>query len=130
MVIIASLFLSCPQLYATHFFLLPLKDFLYKHFVNFEDNTTTEIEILDTCVSNVSKAVILDLLLILIEIATLQHSYETIRWADSFLVVYSIIDRKSFDEAERILKQLSKHKLPGYYTSLLLGNKSDLEHSR
>lgn len=107
---------------------LPFTDFLYKHTVNFEDNVSADIEILDTC--NVSKTVALNLLSKLIEIATLQHSYDHIRWADSFLIVYSIVDRESFYEAERILKQLSKLKLPSYYTSLLLGNKSDLEHSR
>lgn len=60
----------------------------------------------------------------------LGHIYDQIRWADSFLIVYSIVDRESFYEAEKILKQLAKLKLPSYYTSLLLGNKSDLEHSR
>lgn len=57
-------------------------------------------------------------------------TYDHIRWADSFLIVYSICDRESFYEAEKILKQLSKLKLPSYYTILLLGNKSDLTHSR
>lgn len=90
-----------------------LNDFLYKHTVNFEDNVSTEIEILDTC--NTIHG----------------YSYDQItNWADSFLIIYSIVDRESFHEAERILKQLSKLKLPSYYTSLLLGNKSDLEHSR
>jgi Ras family len=55
---------------------------------------------------------------------------DVIRWADSFLVIYSIVDRDSFHEAEKLLKQISKLKLPSYYTALLLGNKNDLEHSR
>lgn len=58
------------------------------------------------------------------------YSYDHIRWADAFLIIYSIVDRESFYEAERILKQLAKLKLPSYYTSLLIGNKRDLEHSR
>jgi Ras-related and estrogen-regulated growth inhibitor-like protein len=135
MVIIASFFSFWSTIaQTTHSFSpsssSPIQDFLYKHNVNFEDNVSTEIEILDTC--NVSKTVALNLLSKLIEIATLQHgySYDHIRWADSFLIVYSIVDRESFYEAERILKQLSKLKLPSFYTSLLLGNKSDLEHSR
>ncbi|CRL08151.1 CLUMA_CG021017, isoform A [Clunio marinus] len=85
-------------------------DFLYKHDVTFEDNTIAEIEILDA--SNQG------------------NSFDQIRWGDSFIVVYSIVDRDSFKEAEKILKKVTKIKLPSYYTVLLLGNKNDLEHSR
>lgn len=56
--------------------------------------------------------------------------YEHIRWGDAFLVVYSICDKSSFADAEDYLQQLSKLKLPSYYTALLLGNKRDLDHSR
>ncbi|XP_070503961.1 ras-related and estrogen-regulated growth inhibitor-like protein [Chironomus tepperi] len=87
-------------------------DFLYKHTVNFEENhVPVEIEILDTCSNGCS--------------------YDDVfRWADSFLVIYSIVDRDSFQEAEKLLKKISKLKLPSYYTALMLGNKNDLEHSR
>lgn len=56
--------------------------------------------------------------------------YEHLRWGDSFVVVYSICDKNSFAEAEDYLQQLAKLKLPSYYTTLLLGNKRDLDHSR
>lgn len=56
--------------------------------------------------------------------------YEHLRWGDAFVVVYSICDKPSFSEAEDYLQQLTKLKLPSYYTTLLLGNKRDLDHSR
>lgn len=56
--------------------------------------------------------------------------YEHLRWGDAFVVVYSICDKHSFAEAEDYLQQLAKLKLPSYYTTLLLGNKRDLDHSR
>ncbi|CAO1420890.1 unnamed protein product [Diamesa hyperborea] len=87
-------------------------DFLYRHNVNFDDNVTTDIEILDT-----SKC-------------TNGCQFEHMRWGDAFVIVYSIADRNSFIEAADLLKQLTKLKLPSYYTTLLLGNKGDLDHSR
>ncbi|XP_050509688.1 ras-related and estrogen-regulated growth inhibitor-like [Diabrotica virgifera virgifera] len=56
--------------------------------------------------------------------------YEHIRWGEAFVIVYSIIDKHSFNEAKEILGELVKLKLPSYYASLLLGNKRDLDHSR
>ncbi|VEN61850.1 unnamed protein product [Callosobruchus maculatus] len=56
--------------------------------------------------------------------------YEHIRWGEAFVIVYSVVDRRSFHEAQDILGQLVKLKLPSYYTSLLIGNKRDLDHSR
>ncbi|CAG9863915.1 unnamed protein product [Phyllotreta striolata] len=87
-------------------------DFLYRHNVTF-DNVTTEVEILDTskCAKN-------------------GCLYEHIRWGEAFVIVYSVVDKHSFHEAQEILGQLVKLKLPSYYTSLLLGNKRDLDHSR
>lgn len=135
-------------------------DFLYKHSVNFEENhVPVEIEILDTC-SVIYFYLILYLFtykLIFLQNFLFRHvkifaicnciffllsllyflsqqngcSYDdVIRWADSFLVIYSIVDRDSFHEAEKLLKKISKLKLPSYYTALMLGNKNDLEHSR
>ncbi|XP_008198554.1 ras-related and estrogen-regulated growth inhibitor isoform X2 [Tribolium castaneum] len=86
-------------------------DFLYRHNVTF-DNVTTEVEILDT--SKCANGCL----------------YEHIRWGEAFVIVYSVSDRHSFHEAQEILSQLAKLKLPSYYTSLLLGNKRDLDHSR
>uniref|UniRef100_A0A336K8B1 small monomeric GTPase n=1 Tax=Culicoides sonorensis TaxID=179676 RepID=A0A336K8B1_CULSO len=89
-----------------------IENFLYRHNVTF-DNVTTEVEILDT--SKCAKTGCL---------------YEHLRWGDAFVVVYSICDRNSFADASEYLLQLSKLKLPSYYTTLLLGNKRDLDHSR
>lgn len=87
-------------------------DFLYRHNVTF-DNVTTEVEILDTskCAKN-------------------GCFYEHLRWGEAFVIVYSVVDKHSFHEAQEILGQLVKLKLPSYYTCLLLGNKRDLDHSR
>ncbi|XP_058812636.1 ras-related and estrogen-regulated growth inhibitor-like [Topomyia yanbarensis] len=88
------------------------RDFLYRHSIIY-DNATTEVEILDT--SKCDKRGCL---------------YEHLRWGDAFVVVYSICDKASFEEAADFLQQLTKLKLPSYYTILLLGNKSDLDHAR
>lgn len=89
-------------------------DFLFKHNVVFEDNVSAEVEILDTTTikSDYSHG----------------YNYDQIRWADAFLIVYSIVDRESFNFAENLLAKLAK--LKSFYTCLLIGNKSDLEHSR
>ncbi|XP_055588098.1 ras-related and estrogen-regulated growth inhibitor-like isoform X1 [Uranotaenia lowii] len=90
------------------------RDFLYRHSVIY-DNITNEVEILDTSRCDVIKRGCL---------------YEHLRWGDAFVVVYSICDKGSFEEAADYLIQLTKLKLPSYYTILLLGNKSDLDHAR
>ncbi|XP_021936539.1 ras-related and estrogen-regulated growth inhibitor-like isoform X3 [Zootermopsis nevadensis] len=87
-------------------------DFLYRHNVTF-DNVTTEVEILDT-----SKC------------AATGCLYDHIRWGEAFVVVYSVCDRNSFNDAHELLDKLGKLKLPSYFTTLLLGNKRDLDHSR
>ncbi|KAH1028304.1 hypothetical protein HUJ05_001672 [Dendroctonus ponderosae] len=56
--------------------------------------------------------------------------YEHLRWGEAFVIVYSVVDKHSFHEAQEVLGQLVKLKLPSYYTCLLLGNKRDLDHSR
>ncbi|XP_046667636.1 ras-related and estrogen-regulated growth inhibitor-like [Homalodisca vitripennis] len=87
-------------------------DFMYRHNVTF-DSVTTEVEILDTC-----------------KCAATGCLYDHIRWGEAFVVVYSICDMNSFNDAHTLLDKLSKLKLPSYYTTLLLGNKRDLDHSR
>ncbi|PSN34439.1 hypothetical protein C0J52_26864 [Blattella germanica] len=56
--------------------------------------------------------------------------YDHIRWGEAFVVVYSVCDRNSFNDAHELLDKLGKLKLPSYFTTLLLGNKRDLDHSR
>ncbi|KAL5232662.1 ras-related and estrogen-regulated growth inhibitor-like [Rhopalosiphum maidis] len=86
-------------------------DLLYRHDVTF-DSVLTEVEILDTCKYSTTCL------------------YDHIRWADAFVIVYSVVDLSSFNEAQYLLDELSKHKLPSYFATLLLGNKRDLDHSR
>lgn len=80
---------------------------------------------------NVNK--IISYLDVLQEICLFQKNgclYEHIRWGEAFVIVYSVSDKHSFHEAAELLGQLAKLKLPSYYTTLLLGNKRDLDHSR
>ncbi|KAK3929129.1 Ras-related and estrogen-regulated growth inhibitor [Frankliniella fusca] len=87
-------------------------DFLYRHCVTF-DSVTTEVEILDT-----SKC------------AAMGCLDEHLRWGEAFVVVYSVCDALSFHDARDLLEKVAAAKLPGYCTTLLLGNKRDLDHSR
>ncbi|XP_049762867.1 ras-related and estrogen-regulated growth inhibitor-like isoform X1 [Schistocerca cancellata] len=100
-------------------------DFLYRHNVTF-DNVTTEVEILDTskCATSHSHRIIQD------KKQATGCLYDHIRWGEAFVVVYSVCDRASFNDAHELLDKLAKLKLPSYFTTLLLGNKRDLDHSR
>ncbi|KAG0427481.1 hypothetical protein HPB47_025463 [Ixodes persulcatus] len=88
-----------------------MKDLLYRHTV-LVDNRTCELEILDTS----------------------RHQQENkfpedkINWADAFVVVYSIEDRWSFEEASLCLQRVQQHCpcLP----AILVANKRDLSHVR
>jgi len=55
-----------------------------------------------------------------------------LKWANGFIVVYSIVCRDSYDEAARYLEQLNKHhRLTTSETpTVLVGNKGDLERYR
>ena len=52
--------------------------------------------------------------------------FDHLRWGDAFLVVYSVCERSSFQAARGFLETLSQEKLPGYFTTVLLGNKRDI----
>lgn len=54
---------------------------------------------------------------------------EHVRWADCFLVVYSVCDRTSLLDARELLQRLSETKA-AHAPVTLLGNKRDLEHCR
>jgi len=62
------------------------------------------------------------------EYEALQDGY--IRDADGFLVVYSITDRKSFDNAQNIYKKILRVKDSHREPIILIGNKADLEDQR
>ncbi|XP_075217374.1 ras-related and estrogen-regulated growth inhibitor-like isoform X2 [Lycorma delicatula] len=88
------------------------KDYRYRHSVTF-DNVITGIEILDTCKCLAAGCL-----------------YEHIKWGEAFVIVYSVCDRNSFLQAQFLLDTLNKVKVPTFYTTLLLGNKRDLDHAR
>jgi Ras-related and estrogen-regulated growth inhibitor-like protein len=53
---------------------------------------------------------------------------EQIQWADACLIVYSIIDRKSYEYAVRSLGELRQ--LQNAPSAYLIANKADLDHLR
>lgn len=59
-----------------------------------------------------------------------QLLYDQISWADAFVVVYSIDEKKSLIHARYLLETISILKGPRRSPVLLLGNKRDLEHAR
>ena len=59
-----------------------------------------------------------------------QLLYDQISWADAFVVVYSIDEKKSLIHARYLLETISILKGPKRSPVLLLGNKRDLEHAR
>lgn len=93
------------------------EDMIYKHSLKLDENSV-DIEMMDS--SN----------------ATLKIENQTTdtqkleNWGDAFVIVYSICDRKSFDEAKGLLEKVQKLKAPSYAPVLLLGNKTDLDHRR
>ena len=53
-----------------------------------------------------------------------------IRWADAFLVVYSITDKSSFNRAIEMVEAIYDGKGTDELHVALLGNKRDLDHFR
>lgn len=49
-------------------------------------------------------------------------------WADGLMLVYSITDRKSFEDVQDLLNLIDPHKQKTVVT--IVGNKLDLEHER
>ncbi|XP_076348896.1 ras-related and estrogen-regulated growth inhibitor-like protein isoform X1 [Tachypleus tridentatus] len=88
------------------------RDLLYKHEV-FVDSQPCEVEILDTTrfQDDVFPA-------------------DKVDWADAFIVVYSIADRRSFQVATDSLKRIQQQVAGRQVPIILLGNKRDLEHVR
>ncbi|XP_037080497.1 ras-related and estrogen-regulated growth inhibitor-like protein [Pollicipes pollicipes] len=87
-------------------------DMRYTHTVTF-DGVKTGVDILDSCRCMATGCL-----------------FNHLRWGEAFLVVYSVCDRSSFQAARGFLETLGQEKLPGYFTTVLLGNKRDLEHAR
>ncbi|XP_064488913.1 ras-related and estrogen-regulated growth inhibitor-like protein isoform X1 [Ornithodoros turicata] len=55
---------------------------------------------------------------------------DQMRWADAFVVIYSICDKTSFQQASDYAAAIRRLHTPSYVPILLLGNKLDLEHCR
>lgn len=87
-------------------------DMVYRHNTTI-DSVTTEVEILDSCKCSASGCL-----------------YDHIRWGEAFVIVYSVTDKTSFLEAQYLLEKVGELKLPSYFSTLLLGNKRDLDHCR
>ncbi|KAJ5074303.1 ras-related protein rap-1a-like protein [Anaeramoeba ignava] len=56
-----------------------------------------------------------------------QENYEK---SHGFIVVYSIIDKYSFDELENYLNKIYKYKKTDDFPIIIIGNKNDLEDQR
>ncbi|KAI5705151.1 hypothetical protein M8J75_012402 [Diaphorina citri] len=55
---------------------------------------------------------------------------DQICWADGCIIVYSLIDKESFDYAVSTLQNLQRHRAVNNVPVMLLANKLDLEHLR
>ena len=53
-----------------------------------------------------------------------------IRWGDGFLIVYSINDRRSYEEATLLKQHVEELRRPSSVPCVIVGNKRDLEHRR
>lgn len=88
-------------------------DWLYKQSVAYDD-VKTNIEILD--ISRWADDVL--------------PPTDQMRWAEAFVVIYSICNRTSFQQAVDYVEAVRRLHTPSYVPILLLGNKLDLEHCR
>ncbi|XP_025099107.1 ras-related and estrogen-regulated growth inhibitor-like protein [Pomacea canaliculata] len=88
-------------------------DLLYRSTIR-QDDTITDVEVLDTCTKNSN--------------GSLDES--RISWADAFVIVYSICNRRSFYTARALIDSINKSRASAYVPVLLLGNMTDLEHRR
>ncbi|XP_041372505.1 ras-related and estrogen-regulated growth inhibitor-like [Gigantopelta aegis] len=55
---------------------------------------------------------------------------DVLRWADGFMLVYSVTSRKSFDILQDIYKKIEEAKKAGHAPLIVVGNKCDLTHVR
>lgn len=88
-------------------------DLLYRSSVR-QDDSMTDVEVLDTCTKTSN--------------GELEES--RVSWADAFVIVYSICNRRSFHSARGLIETINRMRASGYVPVLLLGNMSDLEHRR
>ncbi|RUS80045.1 hypothetical protein EGW08_012215 [Elysia chlorotica] len=55
---------------------------------------------------------------------------DVVRWADGFLMVYSVTARKTFDVMPETKRKLEEMKKAAHVPVVLVGNKADLAHAR
>lgn len=58
------------------------------------------------------------------------EAFCTTYYIDLFVIVYSVVDRKTFKVAERILLYLKENEMMLTRGAILVGNKTDLERQR
>ncbi|XP_072047852.1 ras-related and estrogen-regulated growth inhibitor-like isoform X1 [Amphiura filiformis] len=90
----------------------PTLEFTYRHQTSIDDEVVT-MEILDTAGQEETI-----------------HREGHIRWADGFLLIYSITDRKSFEDIVQIKNYLDEIKKARNVSLVIIGNKNDLDHIR
>lgn len=80
----------------------------------FVDDDKCKLEVLDTAGQE--------------EFSTMREQY--LRSGDGFLLVFSVVDRNSYDEVKRLHKMILRVKDRDDFPMLLVGNKADLEGDR
>lgn len=103
-------------------------DLLYKQTITLESGLL-DVEIVDISAENDNEFPIEQVRTIHTSLSTvcLQFSFSQIQWADAVLIVYSIIDRESFEWAVKSLGELRQLQSAPTY---LVANKADLDHLR
>ncbi|XP_078582906.1 ras-related and estrogen-regulated growth inhibitor-like protein [Branchiostoma floridae x Branchiostoma japonicum] len=101
-------------------------DIVYRH-QTMIDGEQTNIEILDVSTGKGGDSLLTD---------------KQIRWADGFVIVYSICDRGSFNRLRDLIRDIRDIRASennhhhghreqyNHYSMVIIGNKSDLEHRR
>lgn len=64
------------------------------------------------------------------EISTKESRLAGSKPADAYLVIFSVVDKNSFETAETILKNLREHEILRLKPAILVGNKVDMARSR
>lgn len=55
---------------------------------------------------------------------------DVLRWGDGFMLVYSVVSRKSFDALQEVKRRIEDAKKGSPAPILMVGNKCDLAHMR
>ena len=55
---------------------------------------------------------------------------DILRWADGYILMYSVVCRKSFELLQEVNKTIDEHRRGTSVPVVVIGNKSDLAHMR